>query len=297
MADLGNPSVTGAVLEKYGIRAQKKYGQNFLIDRNVLERIADISQIGKEDLVLEIGPGLGALTQILCERAGKVIAVEIDRKLIPVLEDTLSSYENLTLINRDILKCSLNDLLKEGDRYGSVKVVANLPYYITTPVLMYILESGYPFECVTVMIQKEVADRIKAGPSTKEYGSLSLAVRYYSEPSVALQVGSSCFVPRPNVDSVILKLDIYKEKPVTAKDEKLLFNLIRGSFNQRRKTLVNGLKNYAGLDLSKEQIEGAIEKLGKKPSVRGEELSLSEFAQLADILTEEYAYATLKKYD
>ena len=297
MANLGNPSATGAVLEKYGIRAQKKYGQNFLIDQNILEKIAQISQIGKEDLVLEIGPGLGALTQILCEKAGKVIAVEIDRKLIPVLEETLSGHDNLTLINEDILKCDLKDLLKEGDRYGSVKVVANLPYYITTPVLMYILESGYPFECVTVMIQKEVADRIKAGPSTKDYGSLSLAVQYYSEPVVALQVGPSCFIPRPNVGSVVLKLEIYKEKPVTAVDEKLLFKLIRGSFNQRRKTLVNGLKNYAGLDLSKEQIEAAIEKLGKKPSVRGEELTLSEFAALADILTEEFAYATLKKYD
>ncbi len=297
MANLGNPSATGAVLEKFGIRAQKKYGQNFLIDQNILEKIAQISQIGKEDLVLEIGPGLGALTQILCEKAGKVIAVEIDRKLIPVLEETLSGYDNLTLINGDILKCDLKELLEEGDRYGSVKVVANLPYYITTPVLMYILESGYPFECVTVMIQKEVADRIKAGPSTKDYGSLSLAVQYYSEPVVALQVGPSCFIPRPNVGSVVLKLEIYREKPVTAKEEKLLFRLIRGSFNQRRKTLVNGLKNYAGLDLSKEQIEVAIEKLGKKPSVRGEELTLSEFARLADILTEEFAYATLKKYD
>ena len=285
MADLGNPSATGAVLEKYGIRAQKKYGQNFLIDQNILEKIAQTSQIGKDDLVLEIGPGLGALTQILCERAGRVIAVEIDRKLIPVLEETLSGYDNLSLINEDILKCDLKDLLKEGDRYGSVKVVANLPYYITTPVLMFLLESRYPFESVTVMIQKEVADRIKAGPSTKDYGSLSLAVQYYSQPVVALQVPPSCFIPRPGVGSVVLKLAIYREKPVEAKDEELLFRLIRGSFNQRRKTLVNGLKNYAGLDLSKEQIESAIEKLGKKPSVRGEELTLSEFAELADILT------------
>ena len=285
MADLGNPSATGAVLEKYGIRAQKKYGQNFLIDQNILEKIAQTSQIGKDDLVLEIGPGLGALTQILCERAGRVIAVEIDKKLIPVLEETLSGYDNLSLINEDILKCDLKDLLKEGDRYGSVKVVANLPYYITTPVLMFLLESRYPFESVTVMIQKEVADRIKAGPSTKDYGSLSLAVQYYSQPVVALQVPPSCFIPRPGVGSVVLKLGIYREKPVEAKDEELLFRLIRGSFNQRRKTLVNGLKNYAGLDLSKEQIESAIEKLGKKPSVRGEELTLSEFAELADILT------------
>ncbi len=285
MAGLGNPSATGAVLEKYGIRAQKKYGQNFLIDQNILEKIAQTSQIGKDDLVLEIGPGLGALTQILCERAGRVIAVEIDRKLIPVLEETLSGYDNLSLINEDILKCDLKDLLKEGDRYGSVKVVANLPYYITTPVLMFLLESRYPFESVTVMIQKEVADRIKAGPSTKDYGSLSLAVQYYSQPVVALQVPPSCFIPRPGVGSVVLKLGIYREKPVEAKDEELLFRLIRGSFNQRRKTLVNGLKNYAGLDLSKEQIESAIEKLGKKPSVRGEELTLSEFAELADILT------------
>ncbi|MCR5649590.1 MAG: 16S rRNA (adenine(1518)-N(6)/adenine(1519)-N(6))-dimethyltransferase RsmA [Lachnospiraceae bacterium] len=285
MAFLGNPAVTGAVLEKYGIRAQKKYGQNFLIDPNILGKIAEISQIGKDDLVLEIGPGIGSLTQILCERAGKVIAVEIDRKLIPVLKDTLSEYDNLTLINQDILKCSLTELLEEADGYKSVKVVANLPYYITTPVLMYILESEYPFECVTVMIQKEVADRIQADPRTKDYGSLSLAVRYYSNPVVAAQVSPSCFIPRPNVGSVILKLEVYRQKPVVAKDQELMFKLIRGSFNQRRKTLVNGLKNYAGLDLSKEQIENAIEKLGKKPSVRGEELSLSEFAALADILT------------
>ncbi|MBO4374168.1 MAG: 16S rRNA (adenine(1518)-N(6)/adenine(1519)-N(6))-dimethyltransferase RsmA [Lachnospiraceae bacterium] len=285
MAFLGNPSVTGATLEKYGIRAQKKYGQNFLIDGNVLERIVEISGVNKEDLVLEIGPGLGTLTQMLCEKAGRVVAVEIDKKLMPVLEDTLSGYDNLTLINDDILKCDLYELLKNAEDFSSIKVVANLPYYITTPVLMYILESGCPFESVTVMIQKEVAERIKAEPSTKEYGSLSLAVRYYSDPVVALQVAPSCFVPRPNVGSVVLRLGIYREKPVAVKDQDLMFRLIRGSFNQRRKTLVNGLKNYAGLNLSKEQIEDAIEKLGKKPSVRGEELTLSEFARLADILT------------
>ncbi len=285
MAFLGNPAVTGAILEKYGIRAQKKYGQNFLIDENILEKIADISQIGKDDLVLEIGPGLGTLTQILCERAGRVVAVEIDKKLIPVLEETLSGYDNLTLINEDILRCDINELLKCQDGCRNVKVVANLPYYITTPVMMYLLESEYPFESVTVMIQKEVADRIKAGPSTKDYGSLSLAVQYYGNPTVAAQVSPSCFIPRPNVGSVVLKIDIYKERPVTAKDQDLMFRLIRGSFNQRRKTLVNGLKNYAGLNLTKEEIEDAIEKLGKKPSVRGEELTLSEFAKLADILT------------
>lgn len=285
MSFLGNPAVTGAILEKYGIRAQKKYGQNFLTDENILGKIADISQVGKDDLVLEIGPGLGTLTQILCERAGRVVAVEIDKKLIPVLEETLSEYDNLTLINEDILKCDLRELLKSKDGCSRVKVVANLPYYITTPVMMYLLESEYPFESLTVMIQKEVADRIKAGPSTKEYGSLSLAVQYYGDPVVAAHVPPSCFIPRPNVGSVVLKIDIYKEKPVTAKDQELLFKLIRGSFNQRRKTLVNGLKNYAGLEFTKEEIEAAIEKLGKKASVRGEELTLSEFARLADILT------------
>lgn len=285
MSFLGNPAVTGAILEKYGIRAQKKYGQNFLIDENILEKIADISQVGKEDLVLEIGPGLGTLTQILCERAGGVVAVEIDKKLIPVLEETLSEYDNLTLINEDILKCDISELLKCKDGCSRVKVVANLPYYITTPVMMYLLESEYPFESLTVMIQKEVADRIKAGPSTKDYGSLSLAVQYYGNPVVSAQVAPSCFIPRPNVGSVVLNIGIYKEKPVTVKDQELMFKLIRGSFNQRRKTLVNGLKNYAGLEFTKEEIEAAIEKLGKKPSVRGEELTLSEFAGLADILT------------
>ncbi|MBR5376414.1 MAG: 16S rRNA (adenine(1518)-N(6)/adenine(1519)-N(6))-dimethyltransferase RsmA [Lachnospiraceae bacterium] len=285
MVFLGNPAVTRVVLEKYGIRAQKKFGQNFLIDGNILEKIADIPKVGKEDLVLEIGPGIGTLTQILCEKAGRVVAVEIDRKLMPVLDETLSGYDNLTLVNEDILKCDIRELLKEAGGYKSVKVVANLPYYITTPVLMYLLESEYPFESMTVMIQKEVADRIKAVPSTKDYGSLSLAVQYYGDPVVAAQVSPSCFIPRPGVGSVVLKIDIYKEKPVTVKDQELMFRLIRGSFNQRRKTLVNGLKNYAGLDLTREQIEQALEKLGKKPSVRGEELTLSEFARLADILT------------
>ncbi len=284
MAFLGNPAATGAVIEKYGIRAQKKYGQNFLIDENILRKIADASCVGNGDLVLEIGPGIGTLTQILCERACKVVAVEIDKKLIPVLEETLSEYDNVSLINEDILKCDIRELLKGGTGYENIRVVANLPYYITTPVLMHILESKQTFTSLTVMIQKEVADRIKAGPSTKDYGSLSLAVQYYSKPSVAAEVSPACFVPRPKVGSVVLHLDIYKDRPVETEDPGLMFALIRGSFNQRRKTLVNGLKNYAGLDYSKEEIEEAIEKLGKKPSVRGEELTLEEFAKMADIM-------------
>ncbi|MCR5746436.1 MAG: 16S rRNA (adenine(1518)-N(6)/adenine(1519)-N(6))-dimethyltransferase RsmA [Lachnospiraceae bacterium] len=284
MAFLGNPAVTSAVIEKYGIRAQKKYGQNFLIDENILKKIADASGVTKEDLVLEIGPGIGTLTQILCEKAGVVVAVEIDKKLIPVLEDTLSEYDNVKIVNADILKCDLDALIEEYGNYERIKVVANLPYYITTPVLMRILESDLPLSSVTVMIQKEVADRIKAGPSTKDYGSLSLAVQYYSRPSIAAEVSPSCFIPRPGVGSVVLHLSMYDEKPVKTKDPELMFALIRGSFNQRRKTLVNGLKNYAGLDYSKEEIEEAIERLGKKPAVRGEELTLEEFAGLADIL-------------
>ena len=286
MADLGyvsQKSSTRALMEKYDIRAQKRYGQNFLTDEKILEKIVDAADVKKDDLVLEIGPGTGALTRKLCERAGAVKAVEIDKKLIPVLEDSLGDLDNLEVINSDIMKEDLNSLFKDEEhRFKDRKIVANLPYYITTPVIMKILESHLPVSSVTVMIQKEVADRIKAGPGTKDYGSLSLAVQYHSKPLVVANVPPECFIPRPGVGSVVLKMEIYEDKPVKTENEELMFRLIRGAFNQRRKTLVNAVKNYEGLELDRNEIEKAVIKLGRKANVRGEELSLAEFAKMAD---------------
>lgn len=283
---LGNPQETIAVLNKYQFTFQKKFGQNFLIDTHVLEKIISAAGITEEDFVLEIGPGIGTMTQYLASAAREVCAVEIDKSLIPILEDTLKDYDNVTVINQDILKVDIAELAREKNQEKPIKVVANLPYYITTPIIMGIFESHVPVESITVMVQKEVADRMQMGPGTKDYGALSLAVQYYAEPYIVANVPPNCFMPRPKVGSAVIRLTRHKEPPVRVKDEKLLFAIIRASFNQRRKTLANGLKNYEGLPFTKEEIEEAISQCGFSPSVRGEALSLKEFAMLADALWE-----------
>ena len=283
---LGNPQETIAVLNKYQFTFQKKFGQNFLIDTHVLEKIISAAGITEEDFVLEIGPGIGTMTQYLASAAREVCAVEIDKSLIPILEDTLKDYDNVTVINQDILKVDIAELAREKNQGKPIKVVANLPYYITTPIIMGLLESHVPVESITVMVQKEVADRMQVGPGTKDYGALSLAVQYYAEPYIVANVPPNCFMPRPKVGSAVIRLTRHKEPPVRVKDEKLLFGIIRASFNQRRKTLANGLKNYEGLPFTKEEIEEAISQCGFSPSVRGEALSLKEFAMLADVLWE-----------
>lgn len=283
MATLGNPAATRAVLEKYHFSMQKKFGQNFLIDSSVLSHIVEAAGVTGDDFVIEIGPGIGTLTQYLCEAAGRVAAVEIDRKLIPILEDTLSTYSNVEIINNDILKVDIAGLARDRNAGKPVKIVANLPYYITTPIIMSLFESHVPFASITVMVQKEVADRIRSGPGSKEYGALSLAVQYYAKPEIAVEVPPSCFMPQPKVGSTVLNLKAIESSAVEVMNERQMFGIIRGSFNQRRKTLANGLKNFSGLDFSKEEIEKAIDMLGKKPTVRGEELTLEEFARLSDI--------------
>lgn len=283
---LGNPQETIAVLNKYQFTFQKKFGQNFLIDTHVLEKIISAAGITEEDFVLEIGPGIGTMTQYLASAAREVCAVEIDKSLIPILEDTLKDYDNVTVINQDILKVDIAELAREKNQGKPIKVVANLPYYITTPIIMGLFESHVPVESITVMVQKEVADRMQVGPGTKNYGALSLAVQYYAEPYIVANVPPNCFMPRPKVGSAVIRLTRHKEPPVRVKDEKLLFGIIRASFNQRRKTLANGLKNYEGLPFTKEEIEEAISQCGFSPSVRGEALSLKEFAMLADVLWE-----------
>lgn len=286
MATLGNPQNTIAILNKYGFNFQKKFGQNFLIDTHVLEKIIRAANITKDDFIVEIGPGIGTMTQYLCEAAREVVAVEIDKNLIPILEnDTLSEYDNVTVINQDILKLDLNKLVQERNNGKPVKVVANLPYYITTPIIMGLFENGTPIENITVMVQKEVAQRMQVGPGTKEYGALSLAVQYYADPYIVANVPPNCFMPRPNVGSAVIQLTKHVEKPVQVKDEKLMFKLIRASFNQRRKTLQNGLNNSSELHFSKEQIIDAIEQAGFSPTIRGEALTLEDFARLSDILT------------
>lgn len=284
MAYLGIPQNTIAVLQKYHFNFQKKFGQNFLIDTTVLDRIISSAEITKEDCVLEIGPGIGTMTQYLAERAGSVVAVEIDKALLPILEETLQDYDNVTVINDDILKVDINRLVEEKNGGRPIKVVANLPYYITTPIIMGLFESRVPLKSITIMVQKEVADRMQVGPGTKDYGALSLAVQYYAKPYIVANVPPNCFMPRPKVGSAVIRLDRYEEPPVKVKDEKLLFRIIRASFNQRRKTLANGLKNSAELDYTKEEIEAAIEALGRGASIRGETLTLEEFARLADLL-------------
>ena len=284
---LGNPQNTIEILQKYNFNFQKKFGQNFLIDEHVLDKIIRAAEITKDDYVLEIGPGIGTMTQYLACAAREVTAVEIDRALIPILEDTLKEYDNVSIINEDILKVDIAALAKEKNGGRPIKVVANLPYYITTPIIMGLFESHVPLESITVMVQKEVADRMQVGPGTKDYGALSLAVQYYAEPYIVANVPPNCFMPRPAVGAAVIRLTRHQKPPVEGMDEKLMFRLIRASFNQRRKTLANGLKNSGELNLSKEVITAAIEKLGKGSSVRGEALDLEEFARLTNIIKEE----------
>mgnify|MGYP000069740548 CR=1 FL=1 len=283
MAYLGSPSATKEIINKYSFAFQKKFGQNFLIDSNILESIVSAADITNDDFVLEIGPGIGTMTQYLCEAARQVVAVEIDKMLIPILKDTLSEYDNVEVINQDVLKLDIKALAQEKNNGKPIKVVANLPYYITTPIIMGLFESKVPIESITIMVQKEVADRMQTGPGSKDYGALSLAVQYYADAKVQLNVSASCFMPRPNVDSAVIKLTAH-EKPVVDVDETLMFKVIRASFNQRRKTLVNGLKNSSELDYTKEEIVQAIKAIGKEENIRGEKLTLEEFAALSNSL-------------
>lgn len=283
---LGNPQNTIEILQKYHFNFQKKFGQNFLIDTHVLEKIISAAGITKDDMVLEIGPGIGTMTQYLAEAAGKVAAVEIDKNLIPILEDTLSEYDNVMVINDDVLKVDIRGLVEKENGGRPVKMVANLPYYITTPIIMGLFEGNVPVESITVMVQKEVADRMKTGPGSKEYGALSLAVQYYANPEIVANVPPNCFMPRPNVGSAVIRLTRHETPVVDVKDEKLMFRIIRASFNQRRKTLVNGLKNSGEINFSKEQIEAAITTIGKPLTIRGEALTLAEFAALSNAFSD-----------
>lgn len=286
MATLGNSKNTIEVLQKYGFRFQKKFGQNFLIHPPTLEGIIEAAGVTKEDFVLEIGPGIGTMTQYLCEAAGSVVAVEVDKNLIPILEDTLQEYDNVEVISEDILKVDIAKLAQERNGGKPIKVVANLPYYITTPIIMGLFESHVPLESITIMVQKEVADRMKEGPGSKEYGALSLAVQYYAKPQIMLEVPPSCFMPQPNVGSAVIRLTCHEKPPVNVQDEKLLFQIIRASFNQRRKTLANGLTNFGSFGLSKEELQQCIEELGVPATIRGEALSLEQFAKLSNIIYE-----------
>ena len=281
---LGNPQNTIAVLQKYNFVFQKKFGQNFLIDTHVLDKIIGSAEITKDDFVLEIGPGIGTMTQYLACAAGKVAAVEIDKALIPILEDTLDGYDNVQVINEDVLKVDIAELAKQENEGKPIKVVANLPYYITTPIIMGLFESHVPIDSITIMVQKEVADRMQEGPGSKEYGALSLAVQYYAKPEIVVNVPPSCFMPQPKVGSAVIRLTRHSEPPVTVKSEKLLFQVIRASFNQRRKTLANGLANYGAFGLPKEELQACIEELGVPVNIRGEALSLEQFAQLSNII-------------
>ena len=283
---LGNPKNTIEVIQKYDFDFQKKFGQNFLIDERVLEKIISAAEVNKEDFVLEIGPGIGTMTQYLAENAREVMAVEIDKNLIPILSDTLSAYDNVSILNADILKVDIAKIVEEKNGGKPVKVVANLPYYITTPIIMGLFESHVPIDSITVMVQKEVADRMQSGPGTKDYGALSLAVQYYAKPEIVANVPPNCFMPRPKVGSAVIRLTRHQNPPVQAKDEKLMFRIIRASFNQRRKTLANGLKNSQELQFTKEQVEQAITECGLPLNIRGEALTLEQFAALADIFVD-----------
>ena len=286
MATLGNPKNTIEILNKYQFMFQKRFGQNFLIDTHVLEKIIKSAEITKEDVVLEIGPGIGTMTQYLCENAREVVAVEIDKNLIPILQnDTLAEYDNVTIINEDILKVDLNALVQEKNDGKRIKVVANLPYYITTPIIMGLFEQHVPLQNITVMVQKEVADRMQAKPNSKDYGALSLAVQYYAKPYIVANVPPNCFMPRPNVGSAVIRLTLHEERPVCVEDEHLLFAIIRAAFNQRRKTLVNALTNANELQLTKEVVQAALEQMGLSATIRGEALSLEQFAQLCEIVS------------
>ena len=281
---LGNPKYTIEVLQKYHFVFQKRFGQNFLIDEHVLEKIIDSSGITKDDFILEIGPGIGTMTQYLAEAAREVAAVEIDSSLIPILKDTLKEWDNVTVINNDILKTDIKKIADEKNGGKPVKVVANLPYYITTPIIMGLFEKNVPVDSITVMVQKEVADRMQVGPGTKDYGALSLAVQYYAKPEIVANVPPNCFMPRPKVGSAVIKLTRYEKPPVEVQDERLMFRLIRASFNQRRKTLANGLNNAPDIQVSKEDIAKALEELGVGAGIRGETLTLEQFARLSNIL-------------
>lgn len=284
MANLGIPQNTIEILKKYNFNFQKKFGQNFLIDTSVLERIIAAAQITKEDCVLEIGPGIGTMTQYLAEQAGKVITVEIDKALMPVLEETLAPYENVKVINADFLKLDVRELAQELGGGKPIKVVANLPYYVTTPIIMSLFESGAPLESITIMVQKEVAVRMQVGPGTKDYGALSLAVQYYAKPEIVANVPPNCFMPRPSVGSAVIRLTRHQVPPVNVKDESHMFSLIRASFNQRRKTLANGLSNAPQLGLSRARVEEALDKMGMSLTIRGEALTLEQFAELSNLL-------------
>lgn len=283
MEKLSNPQVTIETIKKYDFAFQKKFGQNFLIDEHVISKIISAAELTKDDMVLEIGPGFGTMTQYLCENAREVVVVEIDKELIPILHDTLSDYDNVTIVNEDILKYDISALVKEKNGGRPIKVVANLPYYITTPIIMGLLESRVPVDNITVMVQKEVALRMQAGPGTKDYGALSLAVQFYAKPYIAANVPPNCFIPRPGVGSAVIRLKLFKEQPVSVKDEKFMFSLIRASFNQRRKTLSNSLVN-GGIPVTKTQITDALKSMGVSTEIRGEALTLSQFAELSDIL-------------
>lgn len=283
---LGNPKYTIEVLQKYGFVFQKRFGQNFLIDTHVLDRIIQASEITKDDFVLEIGPGIGTMTQYLADSAREVTAVEIDDALIPILKDTLKEWDNVNVIHGDILKTDIRKIADEKNQGRPIKVVANLPYYITTPIIMGLFESHVPVDSITVMVQKEVADRMQTGPGSKDYGALSLAVQYYAKPEIVANVPPNCFMPRPKVGSAVIRLTRHQNPPVTAKDEKLMFRIIRASFNQRRKTLVNGLKNSQELNYTKEQVEAAITECGLPLNIRGETLTLEQFAKLSDIFSD-----------
>ena len=288
MATLGNPKNTIEILNKYQFMFQKRFGQNFLIDTHVLEKIIKSAEITKEDVVLEIGPGIGTMTQYLCESAREVIAVEIDKNLIPILQnDTLAEYDNVSIINEDILKVDLNALVQEKNDGKRIKVVANLPYYITTPIIMGLFENRVPLQNITVMVQKEVADRMQAKPNSKDYGALSLAVQYYATPYIVANVPPNCFMPRPNVGSAVIRLTLHEEPKVKVKDEHFLFAIIRAAFNQRRKTLVNALTNASELNVTKEAVHEALENMGLSATIRGEALSLEQFAQLSRELSGE----------
>ncbi len=284
MEKLSNPQVTIDTIKKYDFAFQKKFGQNFLIDEHVLTKIVSAAGITKDDMVIEVGPGFGTMTQWLAEAAREVVAVEIDKHLIPILEQTLADYDNITVINEDILKLDVNKLIEEKNNGKPVKIVANLPYYITTPIIMGLFENHVPVENITVMVQKEVADRMQVGPGTKDYGALSLAVQYYAEPYIVANVPPNCFIPRPNVSSSVIRLTTWEEAPVTVNNEKLMFNIIRASFNQRRKTLQNGIANAGNLQFTKEQVVNALTEMNLSPSIRGEALTLEQFAALSDIL-------------
>ena len=284
MATLGNPSNTIEVLQKYNFNFQKKFGQNFLIDTHVLDKIIRESGVTKEDCVIEIGPGIGTMTQYLCENAREVVAIEIDKNLIPILQDTLSAYDNVTVINQDVLKVDIKKLAEEKNDGKPIKVVANLPYYITTPIVMGLFESHVPIDSITIMVQKEVADRMQEGPGSKEYGALSLAVQYYAKPEIVANVPPNCFMPRPNVGSAVIRLTRHEKPPVEVTDERFMFDIIRASFNQRRKTLVNGLGNAANLTVTKDQVAAVLEEMNLSSTIRGEALSLEQFAELSNLL-------------